>query len=213
MYAQDALKRYERATMGSLPPHIFALAEDAYRRLEQGHPRKSLLISGESGAGKTESTKLILSYLTYLSGAHSSVEQLLLESSPILEAFGNATTTANDNSSRFVRWWAGGLSGTVGCRESGWWMLGAGSRHMTRSRLHGRRCPAHHSTRPGPVPATRPALPSAVPKRPAPAPLHTGSRARSCGMWTGQVRGGLFCTVGQDHRRPHHRVYVAAGAE
>ena len=103
LYGQEALKRYERAALGSAPPHIFALAEDAYRRLDRGHPHKSLLISGESGAGKTESTKLILSYLTYLSGAHSSVEQLLLESSPILEAFGNATTTINDNSSRFVR--------------------------------------------------------------------------------------------------------------
>jgi myosin heavy subunit len=103
LYNPDALKRYERAPLGAQPPHIFALAEDAYRRLDRAHPRKSLLISGESGAGKTESTKLILSYLTYLSGTHSPVEQLLLESSPILEAFGNATTTANDNSSRFVR--------------------------------------------------------------------------------------------------------------
>ena len=103
LYGTEMLKRYERAALGSLQPHIFAVAEDAYRRLEQGHAHKSLLISGESGAGKTESTKLIVSYLTYLSGAHSAVEQLLLESSPILEAFGNATTSRNDNSSRFVR--------------------------------------------------------------------------------------------------------------
>jgi myosin heavy subunit len=88
-----------------MPPHVYAITDFALRSMKTSGVGQSIIISGESGAGKTETAKVALEYLTGLCGddqdGTESLAQKLLQSNPILEAFGNAKTTRNNNSSRF----------------------------------------------------------------------------------------------------------------
>ncbi|XP_031658242.1 unconventional myosin-X [Oncorhynchus kisutch] len=110
LYDPAAVDLYSRHHLGELPPHIFAVANECYRCLWKRHDSQCVLISGESGAGKTESTKLLLQFLSVMSQKSAGtapsekstrVEQAIVQSSPIMEAFGNAKTVYNNNSSRF----------------------------------------------------------------------------------------------------------------
>uniref|UniRef100_A0A7N2LY20 Uncharacterized protein n=1 Tax=Quercus lobata TaxID=97700 RepID=A0A7N2LY20_QUELO len=106
LYDNHMMEQYKGAAIGELSPHPFAIADAAYRLMINEGISQSILVSGESGAGKTESTKMLMRYLAYMGGkaaadGRRSVEQQVLESNPVLEAFGNAKTVRNNNSSRF----------------------------------------------------------------------------------------------------------------
>ncbi|GJN15069.1 hypothetical protein PR202_gb01958 [Eleusine coracana subsp. coracana] len=99
------MDKYKGANFGELDPHVFAIADVSYRQMMNEGKSNSILVSGESGAGKTETTKMLMRYLAFLGGRSKTegrtVEQQVLESNPVLEAFGNAKTVRNNNSSRF----------------------------------------------------------------------------------------------------------------
>uniref|UniRef100_A0A803PZX1 Uncharacterized protein n=1 Tax=Cannabis sativa TaxID=3483 RepID=A0A803PZX1_CANSA len=105
IYDAHMMQQYKGAPFGELSPHVFAVADVAYRAMINEGKSNSILVSGESGAGKTETTKMLMQYLAFLGGRAATegrtVEQQVLESNPVLEAFGNAKTLRNNNSSRF----------------------------------------------------------------------------------------------------------------
>jgi len=105
LYTPTVMEEYIRRGNRKLPPHVFLIADDAFKSLLETMQSQSICISGESGAGKTECTKQALQYLAEIAGsAATNVEEKILASNPILEAFGNAKTVRNNNSSRFGKY-------------------------------------------------------------------------------------------------------------
>ncbi|XP_066225554.1 unconventional myosin-Ia [Saccopteryx leptura] len=107
IYGSEFIAKYQSYTFYELKPHIYALANAAYQSLRVRDQDQCILITGESGAGKTEASKLVMSYVAAVCGKGeqvNSVKEQLLQSNPVLEAFGNAKTIRNNNSSRFGKY-------------------------------------------------------------------------------------------------------------
>ncbi|KAG2221465.1 hypothetical protein INT45_005006 [Circinella minor] len=117
LYEPDIIQQYSGRRRGELEPHLFAIAEDAYRCMIREQSNQTIIVSGESGAGKTVSAKYIMRYFATADdketvgkkskngeSAMTEVEEQILATNPIMEAFGNAKTTRNDNSSRFGKY-------------------------------------------------------------------------------------------------------------
>jgi len=108
IYTPTTVKIYMGKRRNEVPPHLFAISDTAYRNMLSRGACQSILVTGESGAGKTENTKKVISYFAMVGAregkkdsAKVSLEDQIVQTNPILEAFGNAKTARNDNSSRF----------------------------------------------------------------------------------------------------------------
>ncbi|PKU40916.1 unconventional myosin-ia [Limosa lapponica baueri] len=107
IYTPETVQEYRNCNFFAVKPHIYAIADDAYRSLRDRDRDQCILITGESGAGKTEASKLVMSYVAAVCSKGEEVDKVkeqLLQSNPVLEAFGNAKTIRNDNSSRFGKY-------------------------------------------------------------------------------------------------------------
>ncbi|KAM3865194.1 myosin-11a isoform 2-T2 [Diretmus argenteus] len=109
IYSEKIIDMYKGKKRHEIPPHIYSITDNAYRNMMQDREDQSILCTGESGAGKTENTKKVIQYLAVVASSHKGkkdtsageLEKQLLQANPIMEAFGNAKTIKNDNSSRF----------------------------------------------------------------------------------------------------------------
>uniref|UniRef100_A0A7N6BHQ1 Methyl-CpG binding domain protein 3b n=1 Tax=Anabas testudineus TaxID=64144 RepID=A0A7N6BHQ1_ANATE len=106
IYGEEVIDAYSGQDMADMEPHIFSVAEEAYRTMTRQEKNQSIIISGESGSGKTVSAKFTMRYFAVVGGAaqQTSVEERVLSSNPIMESIGNAKTIRNDNSSRFGKY-------------------------------------------------------------------------------------------------------------
>ncbi|XP_066465075.1 unconventional myosin-Ie-like [Eleutherodactylus coqui] len=106
-FTEKEIELYQGAAQYENPPHIYALADTMYRNMLIDGENQCVIISGESGAGKTVAAKYIMGYISKVSGGGAKVQQvkdIILKSNPLLEAFGNAKTVRNNNSSRFGKY-------------------------------------------------------------------------------------------------------------
>merc|ERR1712020_727928 len=108
IYTERVVKIYLGKRRNEVPPHLWAITETAYRNMLTNGKNQSMLITGESGAGKTENTKKVIAYLAQVAASGKkaakkkvSLEDQIVATNPILESYGNAKTARNDNSSRF----------------------------------------------------------------------------------------------------------------
>lgn len=115
LYTNRCAKMYRGKRRAEVPPHLFSVSDGAYVNMLTDHENQSMLITGESGAGKTENTKKVIAYFATIGAStkktaeqlandqkKGSLEDQVVQTNPVLEAFGNAKTVRNDNSSRFV---------------------------------------------------------------------------------------------------------------
>ena len=145
IYDHDTIMGYKNKQREEVPPHIYAISDLAFRNMLEEHENQSILVTGESGAGKTENTKKVIQYLAAITSSNSSAitrniikspvigseqnqftfEQQILQANPILEAFGNAQTVRNNNSSRFGKFIRieFGKSGQIAGASIDWYLL------------------------------------------------------------------------------------------
>jgi len=113
IYNDTCIKLFRGKRKIEMPPHVFAIVDNAYQNMLQEHDNQSMLITGESGAGKTENTKKVIMYIAKVAGVpkvegaadtqaiKGTLDEQIVEANPLMEAFGNAKTVRNNNSSRF----------------------------------------------------------------------------------------------------------------